>query len=133
MIRSDVVEARRGQTLIFSTQSQTRRIQALLSKFVSNFGLYRTFKLYRLFWRQKFCFISCGSYPCLSGLGGAVVQRACSNDHDICKDPGSSPTYDQWSFSSVEKVSPLPQSNPLWNRTNMENTLSVMILNYHNK
>ena len=37
---SDVVEARRGQTHLgtyFSTQSQARRIQALLSRFLSNF------------------------------------------------------------------------------------------------
>ena len=51
---SDVVEARLGQIHLgtfFSTQSQARRIQALLSKFLSDFGPYMTFKHYRLFWK----------------------------------------------------------------------------------
>ena len=34
-----------------------------------------------------------------------MVQRACSDGHAICKDPGSSPTCDQWSFFSFNKVS----------------------------
>ena len=33
-----------------------------------------------------------------------MVQRACSNGDAICKDPGSSPTYDQWSFFYFNKV-----------------------------
>ena len=32
---------------------------------------------------------------------GAMVKRAFSNGYAIGKDLGSSPTYEQWSFSSV--------------------------------
>ena len=56
---SDVVEARRGQTHLctyFSTQPQARRIQAILNKFLSDFGPYLTFKLNRLFWRRRLSF-----------------------------------------------------------------------------
>ena len=35
------------------------------------------------------------------GQGEAMVQRIYSNGYAICKDLGSSPTYDQWSFSPV--------------------------------
>ena len=47
-----------------------------------------------------------------TGLGGAMVQRSCSNGHAICKDLSSSPTYDHWSFPACKKVSPLKKSNP---------------------
>ena len=56
---SDVVKARRGQTHLstcFFTQSQARRIQALLSYCFSNFGPFLTFKFHKQFWRQKFCY-----------------------------------------------------------------------------
>ena len=39
----------------------------------------------------------------LTGLGGAMVQHACSNGHAICKNLGSSPTNGQWSFSPVTR------------------------------
>ena len=39
------------------------------------------------------------------GLGGAMVQPACSNGYAICKDLSSSPTYGQWSFSPVTRFS----------------------------
>ena len=54
---SDVGEARCGQTLgtYFFTQSQARRIQALHSKFLSDFEPFLAVNLYRLFWRQRFC------------------------------------------------------------------------------
>ena len=32
-----------------------------------------------------------------------MVQHAWSNGHAICKDLGSSPTYNQWSFSPVKR------------------------------
>ena len=48
----------------------------------------------------------------------------------------SSPTYDQWSFSPIKRFLHslnriLTPTSVLWH--NMENMLSVMILNYHNK
>ena len=53
------------------------------------------------------CRISCMLLYNLSGLflnyfGDAMVWRACSNGRAICKDQGSSQTYDQRSFSSVK-------------------------------
>ena len=37
------------------------------------------------------------------GLGDTTVERAWSNGYAICKDPDSSPTYDQWSLSHVTR------------------------------
>ena len=45
--------ARRIQALIFSTQSQARRIQALFSKIFSDFGPYLTFKRHSSFRKKK--------------------------------------------------------------------------------
>ena len=39
-----------------------------------------------------------GSQCKMCCLGGAMVQCSGSNGHSICKDLGSSPTYDQWNF-----------------------------------
>ena len=60
---STVVQQRLGaarsiQALIFSIQPHASRIQTLLSNILSNFRSYLTFKLYRLFQRQRFCFKS---------------------------------------------------------------------------
>ena len=55
-MRSDVGQMHLGT--YFSTQTQARCIQALLSKFLSNFKPYLTVELHRLFWRQRFCFRS---------------------------------------------------------------------------
>ena len=41
-----------------------------------------------------------------------MVQRASSNGHAICKDLGSSPTYDQWSFPPVKGFFHSKKSNP---------------------
>ena len=46
----------------------------------------------------------------LQDLGGAMVQCSCSNNHGICKDQGSSPTYDQRSFFACHQVSPLKKN-----------------------
>ena len=46
------------------------------------------------------------------GLGGVMVLRACSNVHAICKDLGSSLTYDQWSFPPVIKFLHLKNQTP---------------------
>ena len=48
--------ARHIQALIFYSQTQARRIQALLSKCLSKFVPYLKFKLHRLFWRQRFSY-----------------------------------------------------------------------------
>ena len=40
-----------------------------------------------------------------------MVQSACCYDHAICKDPGSSPTYDQW-FFLLKRGFSTQQSNP---------------------
>ena len=42
----------------------------------------------------------------------AKVQHACSNGHAICKDLSLSPTYNQWSFFTCNKVSPLNNPTP---------------------
>ena len=67
--------------------------------------------LYKLF-LQSFIFTLCRRF--LSGNHNSVdiinvretdrmVQCACSNGYAICKDLGSSPTYDQCSFSPVTR------------------------------
>ena len=42
-----------------------------------------------------------------SDLGGAMVQRACSNGHAISKGLGQSTTSDKWSFFASNNVSAL--------------------------
>ena len=57
------------------------------------------FESFKMVYNLKFCRISFN----LKGQGDAMVQRSCSNGYAICKILGSSPTYDQWSFSPVTR------------------------------